>query len=275
MFRTLHKVEIDFASVPYRACRPFQEKLSTDYGQNGKLLFEWDKMRERFYVHGLPAILNTCTPCPMNVFGGIEGCKGEVEGLTTFLKVLMHLKPDSSIFKHRFQNEYMVHDETRTFIAELHRVVELMASSEWPIAQVLMNGYAKEVDGPRGFMYYEWEGDEDETFIFSNDGYSVGIAKDGLVVKDASGARQPFYFTSLSRTQTRVVGETGEGQSIAFDPVRDCQPAWDEEPEYVDTELVFTRVMASDLFSDVLQVFSTCGEIALKHNTGLRIQLLS
>lgn len=274
MHRTQHRIAIDFASVPFRGCRPYQEKI-VEYGMTGRPLFEWDKMRERFFVYGFQTIQQICDPCPMNVFGGIEGCQGQVEGLTIFLKVLMHLKPDSPLFKHRFQNEYMAHDETRAFLTEMYKVQELMTATEWPVAQVLFDGYPQEVEGPRGYLYYEWEGDEDETFIFSNEGYSVGIARDGLVVKDAAGHRQPFFFATLRREQTAVSGETAEGQVIAFDIVRDACPAWDDEPEYVNSELVYTRLPASDVFADVLNVFTACAEIALKHNTGLKIQLLT
>ncbi|HEY3999023.1 MAG TPA: hypothetical protein VGO93_09180 [Candidatus Xenobia bacterium] len=274
MYRTLHRVAIDIYTIPYRGCRPYQEKIA-DYGTTGRPLFEWDKMRERYFIRGTPAIKEICEKCPMNIFGNIEGCQGEVEGLTIFLKVLLHLKPDSTLFRYRYQQDQLSHEETRSFLNELGRVHELLQNTEWPIAQVFVDGEAKQVDGPRQVLYYEWEGDDDDTFVFSNDGYSVGIAKEGLVVKDASGRRQPYLFQRLVRTYADVSGETMEGQVIHFDTVRDAAPAWDDEPSLMQTELVYTICKGTDLFGDFLQVLSTVAEVALRHNTGIKLMLLN
>ncbi|MHB2016286.1 MAG: hypothetical protein ACYCW6_04995 [Candidatus Xenobia bacterium] len=271
MHRTVHRVAIDVYSIPYRGCRSYQERIA-EYSMQGRPLFEWDKMRERYFTRRLRDIVDICEPCPLNIFGTIEGCMGDVEGFNAFLKVLMLIRPESSLFKHRYQDEHLSHDQTRALLSEFEAVQELMGSTEWPVAQIYLDGEPKTVNTPRQYAFVEWEGDDTETFVFSNEGYTVGVSKDGIVVKDAGGNTSPHVYTALRRVRTAVTGETAEGKAFPFDPVRERTPAWDDEPGYVDSELVFHKLPAVEIFNDVLEVFTTCAAIALKHNAGLSIK---
>ncbi len=74
------ELSIDIFGVQGRPCAEAQERI-VDYYSDGRPLFQWEAMRQALAFRGQEDILDYCEPCPLSIFGGLEGCKGHVNNV--------------------------------------------------------------------------------------------------------------------------------------------------------------------------------------------------
>src|ERR1039457_3064611 len=87
-------LEIDIFGYQHRPCRQPQETIY-DYHMDGRPLFQWERLRQRWAFQEDPQIFDYCESCPLNILGTLEGCQGGVENLDIFFRALNELTPES------------------------------------------------------------------------------------------------------------------------------------------------------------------------------------
>jgi hypothetical protein len=271
MLRSLHLVEIDIFNIPYRPCRPYQERIA-DYYNSGRPRFEWEKIRQKMLMEGDQAIVRVCSPCGLNILGDAEGCKIRIEGLTTFLSIVSNLSPQNRLSGFSFSDDLLSRDDTRILHDELERLSGELTDMKWPVAQLFLDDEPQpDPTGMRGALFYEFEGGDLMTVVFSNKGFTVGIGRDGLEVTESSGTNLPERFTRLWKDGANVYGETVGGRLMPFLPVENELPAWDDSPNFARSELRLIELPLLEIFADVIESLLVFASTALANNTGLKI----
>ncbi len=269
--KSLHKIKLDIFKVSYRLCRPYQEKID-DFYDDGGIRFQWDMIKQAHMLRSdqtLPAI---CGDCPLNLYYTAEGCQGDLEGLAVFLKVLARFKPDAELLKYELFDDILDVDAVRRMLGEILDAENFLEKMKWPIAQVFYGGVPvsyQHSDGLTRYIFYEWEGEEEETFTQGSEGYFWGRSQDGIVVKDNFGNRITGVFKRLYREGFGVYGEYSDGKLHTFVPVMGHFPSWDDIEPGRKSELIATELAAPIVFYDVLQILKIFSQEALKNNTGI------
>jgi hypothetical protein len=274
MKRSQHRVDIDIFNVPYRNCRPYQERIA-DYYRDGRPRFEWEKIKQNMVLRGDDTVEVVCAPCPLNLMQTVEGCGIVVEGLTTFMGVMSHAKPDSMLVRYSYSDDVLTSDDARLLHRELEKLTPLLETMRWPVAQMFdRNGEPRMEEGNvERYAMIEWEGGEAETFIFSNAGYTVAVGESGIIVRESLGDAPPQRFKRLVKVGANVYGETVDGQELPFRPVEECTPAWETGPVFGFGELRFVEMSLWEIFRDVVESLLVFSSVAMQHNTGLKIAL--
>lgn len=272
--RSVHEIKIDIFRVSHRSCRPYQERI-VDFYEDGRPRFEWEKIRHKHILAGDPAIAEICTPCPLNIYQDVEGCTGRVDGLNIFIRVLSAFKPDSAFLGLSLAEDLLDLDTIKKLLVEVEEICDLLQSLKWPVAQVLWEGQPvtyQHIDGTPRELFYEWEGVEEETFPYGNEGYYWGRSQEGIVVKEIFGERVPYIFLRLWKDGRGVYGETLDHQVLPFVPVSGALPAWGDIDPSRNSELVASELPASIVFRDVLDSFMTFGKVAVRNVTGIQLR---
>lgn len=272
MVQSLHLIEIDIFRVPTRPCRHYQERIA-EYYLSGKPRFEWDKMRQKNLMEGDLAIERVCETCNLNLLGGAEGCKIRVEGLDSFLRMLAQIRPETTLTRYSFADDLLGRDDAEAVYDEFQVLSELLVGVTWPVAQIYDRGEPRpnSSGGMRRNEYFEYQGGDEETFIYSNSGYAVALARDGLVVRESLGAALPERFVRLWKDGASVFGETVGRRVLPFLPLEDQLPAWDDSGPFFPTELRFEELPALEIYGDIVETFLVYAPAAAHQNTGLKI----
>lgn len=271
MHRSLHLVEIDIFQIGHRACRGFQERIA-DYYNNGRPRFEWERLRQKHLMERDQTIVGVCAGCGLNVLADAEGCKVRIEGLTTFLGILSAVDPNHQLGGFSFADDTLSRDDTRQLHDELERVSEALADVKWPVAQIFVNGEPRpDPIGMRPALFYEFEGGDRITTIYSNKGFTVGLGRDGIEVDESTGTNLPERFTRLWKDGANVFGETIGGRMMPFLPVGNELPAWDDSPMFTRSELRLIELPLLDIYADAVDSLSVFSSVALSNNVGLRV----
>ncbi len=270
MSRSLHLVEIDIFHVAYRPCRVYQERIA-DYYLNGRPRFEWERMRHRMLMQGDETIKNVCESCGMNILGDAEGCQIRIDGLTTFLGIVNQLEPHNHLMGFSYADDALSRDDTQRLHEEVERLSGSLGDVKWPVGQIFKGG--EPLPDPNGFrpaLFYEFEGGEQMTPVYSNRGYTVGVARDGLVVCESLGEVMPERFCRLWKDGANVYGETIGGRMMPFLPVENEVPAWDDSPLFSSSELRLIELPLVEIYADAIESLLVFSSVALSNNTGLR-----
>lgn len=272
-----HEVMLDIVPVANRPCRPFQERIA-EYALDGRPRFEWESMRHRFILQGDPTILHVCTPCPLNVFTGPEGCKGRVDGLETFVRAVGRICPDSSWVSLPLDGSLVDLALARQLHAEVPALEEAFATYAWPAARVFRDGQPLEEELPDGSsrpVYFAWNGEGPPSLVASNDGYQIYMSAHGLIVKATYEDPVPATFRKLWREERAVYGLTTDGQTIGFQMSLARLPEWDPQlPQGSRGELVMGEMPAATVFRDPLDIMEIYVGLALDADTGFWIKPL-
>lgn len=270
MLRSLHLVEIDIFPIAYRPCRLFQERIA-DYYNSGRPRFEWEKMRQKHLMEGSTAILEVCGGCGLNVLADAEGCKVRIEGLTTFLGIVSTLEPENRLVGFSFSDDALSHSDTLNLHEELERLSQVLADVKWPVAQIYVDGEPRpDPTGMRAALFFEFEGGERPTLIYSNRGFTVNLGRDGLEVDESTGTNLPERFSRLFKDGANVFGETVGGRLMPFLPIENELPAWDDTPMFGRSEIRVIELPLLDIYADVIDSLSVFSSVALSNNVGLR-----
>jgi len=269
---SLHDIEIDIFGFPYRPCRRYQEKIA-DYYLDGKPRFEWERLRQRRLVQGDGVQERVCGPCPLNLLASAEGCKARVEALTSFQAVVAHLRPGSLVASYASQRDVLDPEATAALATECQQLARFLEDKTWPVAQ-LYDGHeprrSKDA-GLRELVFIEWDGSE-ETFIYSNPGYSLSLCHEGLLVRDSDGAQMPERFARLWQESASVWGETIGGRVIPFIPRSDQVPAWDNRGLFTRTQIRFLEMPVLQIYADVVDTLCVFSQTAVEHLCGLAVR---
>ncbi|MEW6280324.1 MAG: hypothetical protein AB1758_16970 [Candidatus Eremiobacterota bacterium] len=266
-----HRLEIDIFNVPMRPCRGPQE-LIYEFYHDGKPRFDWDRMRQNWIFVQNPEILTYCEPCPLNVFQGVEGCKGEIDHLEPFLRAVAELAPDSPLNDLSLDGSPVPADLTRAMRADLPKVEQALKGRRWPVAQVFREGLALREyfpDGTNRQLFYAWNGEGPPALIAVNEGYQIYLSQHGLIVKATYEDPVPTAFRRLVRNGRTVSGEALNGESIGFQMSMARYPAWDPQDPNVDGSLELTTFPADEVFREVLDLLDVFSTLASHAETGL------
>lgn len=271
MHRSLHLIEIDIFPLTYRSCRPYQERIA-DYYMSGRPRFEWEKLRQKHLMEADQTISHICAGCGLNILTVVEGCKIKVEGLTTFLGIVSGLDPQTHLSGFTFSDDLLGRDDTQVLHDEIERLSQSLRDVMWPVAQILECDEPRpDPTGLRGPLFFEFEGGEAMTVIFSNRGYTVGIGREGIEVHESVGAKLSERFTRLWKDGANVYGETLRGRILPFPPIENELPAWDDRPIFVPSELRLAEVPLLEIYADLVESLLVFSSVALANNTGLRV----
>lgn len=271
--KTYHRIKIDIPRVSYRTCRPYQEKID-DFYESGKIRFQWDMIKQAFLLGQDSTLPVICSQCPLNIFQQPEGCQGDIVGLNIFLKVLARFKADAELLKYQLFDDILDIDGTRNLLNDMLESREYLEKLDWPVAQVHFKGVPVTYTGEDGIarnIFYEWDGEEEETYPHGQEGYFWGRSQEGIVVKDNFGNKMPFVFNKLYKEGFGVYGASADGRVHTFVPVMGHFPSWDDVEPGRQSELMATEIKASLVFGDILDILRLFSQEALKNNTGLSI----
>jgi hypothetical protein len=271
MQRIVHEVELDIFRFDYRPCRVYQERIA-DYYQDGKPRFEWERLRQKRLVQGDQVMERVCGPCPFNLLDTAEGCKVRIESLPAFITALAHLRPSTPLIAYTFSDDILGLDDTALLCTELQAVARDFASTTWPVAMFYDRDEPRRTkDGSlRELDFVEWDGNE-ETFLYSNPGYTIALTEQGLLVRELDGDVLPNRYRRLWQESAAVWGETMQGDTLPFIPRSHQVPAWDSSGPFSRTQLRFVEMPLLGIYADVVDTLSAFGEVALAHHIGLRI----
>jgi hypothetical protein len=266
-------VELNVASIPTRSCRYYQEQVY-EYLDDGRARFQWDRLRQDYLMNISDIALDICDNCSSNILLDFEGCKGQLYEFETFMKMLPEVKPDSILLQKRVLNALFDMDQTQTIIDEMEYLQEAGWNLFWPVAQVFVDDRPAIFEDSlkcNNLVYQEWSGDDEQIYYTSNDGYHIGLTRDGIVLKKNFGENIPQTFVSLTRKGLRVVGKTETGQMVPISVHRAQFPEWWSENPGVDSELRFTSLPISGIFQDIFNMLIIFSKTALKNLTGVSI----
>ncbi|MBI2251749.1 MAG: hypothetical protein HYU63_03180 [Armatimonadetes bacterium] len=267
---TLHKIALDIRLANNRNCRKFQEKIIDSY-DDGRLKFEWDLIRENYYLNK-DAILDViCKDCPLNINQTILGCEGEIYNLDLFLNFLKINKPESILLKYTLDNCNLTEWETLDFYKELSGLKEEIADITWPAASVYYKGELVKTND--NDFYLTWDGSENRDFSLGNESYHLGIYKEGIVIKKKFLEPMPQIFKHLWKEGDRVFGETLEEEIIVFELFNGLLPVWDPIDQNRESELIFKPISAGMLFKNILDSLLIFTKTASLYNIGIKINL--
>lgn len=273
--RSLHQLEIDIFGIPYRPCRPYQERIA-DYYNSGRPRFEWEKIRQKNLMEGDQTIVRVCSSCNLNILGGPEGCRIQVENLNVFLGAVSGFIPQTLLTRYTFEDDILSAEDTRLLNLEFKALAEALAGETWPVAQIFDEDEPRpsKPGSIRPFETYEWGGNDEHTFIFSNAGYTVAIGRTGLIVRESLGDAMPESFVRLWKEGASVFGETVGGRLVPFLPIKECLPAWDDSRTFVPSEIRFQEQPFLEVFGDLVDSFIGFSSVAISHGAGLKVSAL-
>ncbi|MCE1249093.1 MAG: hypothetical protein LWY06_20860 [Firmicutes bacterium] len=268
------EIEINISQVPNRLCRFYQERIY-DYHADGRVQYEWDRIRQSWILHHDPTIEQICGPCPLNLLQEPEGCKGELFDFEVFLNALSMVKNDSLLLQKNTLNCAFTDQETAELIQELENLHEHGRMINWPVAQVY-HPDGSPVISENSFksgnnVFFEWTGEDEENYFTSNRGYHIGICKEGIVLKKNFGETLPDTFLSLAKKGFRVVGQTITGKTVPVPLNQTKLPEWFPDDPEGDSELRFTELPISDVFRDIFDMIIAYGQTALSYYVGVNI----
>ncbi|MDQ7824496.1 MAG: hypothetical protein RDV48_16965 [Candidatus Eremiobacteraeota bacterium] len=269
--KSIHRIKLDIFKVSYRICRPYQEKID-DFYEDGKIRFQWDMIKQAHLLGNDTTLPAVCTSCPLNIYCQAEGCQGEILGMNIFLRVLSRIKPDASLFQYSLLYDVLDIEATRRLYQDITETEGFLEKLKWPIAQVFYGSMPVSYDrgdGTYRFIFYEWEGEEEETYPQGSEGYFWGRSQEGIAVKDNFGNRMPYIFSKIYKEGFGVYGLSLDGMLHAFVPVMGHFPSWDDIDPRRNSELVATEAPASMVFKDTIDTLKIFAQEAMKHNTGL------
>jgi hypothetical protein len=266
-------LEVDIFGYQHRPCRLPQETIY-DYHMDGRPLFQWERLRQRWAFQEDPEIFNYCENCPMNIFGTLEGCQGGVENLDIFFRALNELTPESPWCKVPRDGTAIHLAQVQELTFGLEQLRELLGEKKWPVAVPKVNGQSYAADPEQegdSVQFYAWNGEGPPGLLCFNEGYTLYLSRHGLLVKPSGEDPIPHVFKRLWREGRGVFGLTSSGQTIGFQMTFARYPTWVEE-SLPGSELVIEEMAASRVFADVLDLLEVFCGVALEFETGILIR---
>lgn len=269
------EIAIDIFGVDGRACREPQE-LIVDYYTDGRPLFQWEAMRQDLVFQGNTTIMGYCEPCPLSVFGGLEGCRGPINNLDVLFRALNELVPDSPWNEIPTDGSPIYPDQLKDLALSLRWTRQQLNKQSWPIAQPRMFGvsYAEgdfDPDLDARPQFFGWDGHGPPALLDFNDGYQVFLSRHGLLVKASHGTPIPHTFSKMWREEQGFFGLSSSGETVGFPVTRGSYPSWGLLND-VGAELVMESVPADEAFVEELELLEVFVDVANQLDTGILIR---
>lgn len=267
------ELSIDIFGVQGRACREPQEVI-VDYYSDGRPLFQWESMRQGLAFRGQTDILDYCEPCPLSIFGGLEGCRGPVNNLDILFRALNELVPDSPWNEVPTDGSPIYPEQLRDLAMALPWTKEQLHKQSWAIAQPRMFGVSYgdgDFDANSRPQFYGWDGNGPPALLDFNDGYQAYLSRHGLLVKATHGTPIPHTFSKMWREERGFFGLSSSGETIGFPVTRGNYPSWGL-PNDVGAELVMESLAADVAFTDEFELLEVFVDLANQLDTGLLIR---
>ena len=283
------EIAVDIFGVYTRPCRIGQETIY-DYHMDGRPQFEWERWRQLLLFNGNTQILHYCEACPLNVFGGLEGCKGKVENLDIFFRAMQELLPDSPWCTVPRDGSPLHPHLAAQLSVDFGELRNKLSQQTWPVAIPRQDGqpYFDEVDTPEYdeddpeeeslahaqggiFQFYAWNGEGPPGLLNYNEGYSVYLSRHGLLVKPTGEDPIPHTFSRLWREGRGMFGLSSNGDTVGFQMSFARLPNWGYETG-AGAELVVERLPADQVFRETLDILEVFCGLALDFETGFLIK---
>lgn len=274
MFEAEYEIYLDIFKVPFRPCRPYQEKIA-DYTETGRARFEWEKIYQRWMIFRDPEIAGLCGPCPMNLFPAPLGCEGRIPGLKSLWTFLEGVEPESALLKLRDRGRALEFEEVEGLSEEMRNIPAAISLFQWPVAQVFFLEQPVFVEGLLSTaipLLFEWNGLEGPGYQYSSEGYLLGRTREGIILRETTGELLPQTFRRLWRESGAVFGETLEGEETMIPAFNGALPAWDSIDPLRDSQLAALEIPASEAFSRPLNILRAFMETSLYGKTGFGIR---
>ena len=267
------EIAIDIFAVQGRPCAEPQE-IIVDYYSDGRPLFQWEALRQALAFRGKEDILDYCEPCPLSIFGGLEGCKGPVNNFDILFRALNELVPDSPWNEVPTDGSPIYPEQLRELTQALGWTKQQLAEKSWPIAQPRYLGVpfgdGDFIPGNRP-QFFGWDGQGPPALIDYNDGYQVYLSRHGLILKATHGSPIPHTFSKLWREDKGFFGLSSNGDTVNFQVTRGHYPAW-QLPNDVGSELVTESISADRAFEEEIELLEVFVELANQLDTGILIR---
>ena len=267
------ELSIDIFAVQGRPCREAQE-LIVDYYTDGRPLFQWEAMRQALAFRGQEDVLDYCEPCPLSVFGGLEGCRGPVNNFDILFRGLNELVPDSPWNEVPTDGTPIYPEQLRELAQALLWTREQLREKSWPIAQPRLEGVPYgdgDYDPSVRPQFYGWDGNGPPALLDFNDGYQTYLSRHGLLIKATHGTPIPHTFSKIWREDMGFFGLSSSGETVSFQVTRGNYPSWGL-PNDVGAELVTESVSAEEAFIEEIELLEVFVELANQLDTGLLIR---
>jgi hypothetical protein len=267
------ELSIDIFAVQGRPCAEPQEVI-VDYYGDGRPLFQWEAMRQALAFRGQDTILDYCEPCPLSVFGGLEGCKGPVNNFDVLFRAFNELVPESPWNEAPTDGTPIYPEQLRELAQALIWTKEQFAQKSWPVAKPRYHGVTfgdGDYDAEARAQFYGWDGNGPPALLDFNDGYQVYLSRHGLLVKATHGSPIPHTFSKLWREDRGFFGLSSNGETVSFRVTRGNYPAWGL-PNDPGVELVTESLSADQAFIEELELLDVFVELANQLDTGLLIR---
>ena len=279
---TSWELGLDIFAYTFRPCRYDQETIY-DYHSDGRPQFRWEYLRQVWVFRGDERIAVTCSECPINIMGEVEGCKTQVDNLDIFFRALNELVPDSPWAQLPRDGTPLSPGQIPQMLLALGELRNQLNELTWPVAVPRYSGnpYYEEIQeqdesgnwslrqGAQRF--YAWNGEGPPGLIFLNEGYSLYLSRHGLMVKPSGEDPVPYVFRRLWREDLGVFGEDGQGQQIGFDVLAGRYPTWGFSTDS-DTDLSLEPMPASQVFGDILDLLDVFCSVAEEFEAGFLVK---
>ena len=280
------QISIDIFGVNVRPCRTPQETIY-DYHMDGRPQFHWERLRQLLLFDGRTTILDYCEHCPLNVYGGLEGCSGKVENLDIFFRALNELTPQSPWAQVPRDGTPVHPHQVQVLHLEFPKLRADLAQRTWPVAVPRQDGQhyyeireceegeeeepSENQDGGL-YQFYAWNGEGPPGLLHFNDGYTLYFSRHGLLVKPSGEDPIPHTFTRLWREGRGLFGLASNGDTVGFQLSFAKLPSWGFESP-VGAELTIEAMPADQVFREILDVLEVFGGIAREFETGFLVKL--
>jgi len=274
MLEADHEIYLDIFKIPFRPCRPPQERIA-DYYETGKPRFEWEKIYQKWIINQDPVIIEYCQNCPMNLFQPPLGCEGRLPGFKALLRILEREYPDSLLLKMDKRDNLLDQATTANLLEELKSINEILDKINWPVARVFFLGQPVYLSGLfRSSIpaMYPWDGSDEISYQLSNEGYMIGMTAEGIILRETTGELLPNIFRKIWREKEMVLGETSAGEILLIPPFNNVLPEWDQVDPNRESQLIATDARASEAFGTTIDILSAFCQNAVHGNTGVGIR---
>lgn len=263
-----HLIKIYTFNALQRVCRPYHES-AVDSFEDGRLKYEWDELKEKFFFRNNTAIVDLCNSCYLNISGGYEGCMSRIPNLNLLKQIIHDKLPESVFLKYSYIDDQLDYWSSRELLDEIDNIKNLLNTYKWPVAKVEF--LDRTVDEN---IIYPWDATDDERLIYGNEGYSFGITKEGILIKVSISNILPKKFIKLWKKDEFVYGSTTDEEIIIFERIGDFLPTWISPPELGPSELIFQKINAIKIFDKTLNILTAFLQASVKSATGISISFL-
>ena len=248
-------------------------------------------------LQGNEEVLNYCDNCPLNIFGGLEGCSGKLQNLDVFFRALGELAPESPWSQLRVDGQVIHPSEAGQLLVELPSLRLRLSESTWPVCVPRFKGQPifedqdeqepidEEADQDSGpslerqaalagglYQFYAWNGEGPPALVYHNEGYCLYLSRHGLTLKPTGEDPIPHVFTRLWKEGRNMFGLSKTGDTVGFQLSLARLPSWGFQ-EVSGAELTFEAMPSDQVFREVLDTLEVFANVAHDFETGMILKL--